>query len=189
MKHTIKECLFYLPHHGVKKISNEETKCRTVFDASSHSPGHPSLSDALEIGPNLFTDIMASLLRFRLSKIAITCDGSQAFLQLILSDEDRDATRFFDNPEDHLTLGTFPSQLSALESWWYGPKWLTQNPESCPANDLSSHTQLLVEVELRKTEFQFFYVATLEPIVDISRYSSYTKLLRVVAWILRFVCN
>ncbi|XP_055942033.1 uncharacterized protein LOC129972077 [Argiope bruennichi] len=37
---------------------------------------------------------MATLLRFRFSKIAITCDGSQAFLQLLLSDEDRDATRF-----------------------------------------------------------------------------------------------
>ncbi|GFS91333.1 integrase catalytic domain-containing protein [Nephila pilipes] len=34
------------------------------------------------------------LLRFRLSKIAITNDGSQAFLQLVLADEDRDATRF-----------------------------------------------------------------------------------------------
>ncbi|GFU57755.1 integrase catalytic domain-containing protein [Nephila pilipes] len=34
------------------------------------------------------------LLRFRLSKIAITSDGSQTFLQLILADEDRDATRF-----------------------------------------------------------------------------------------------
>ncbi|GFT49719.1 integrase catalytic domain-containing protein [Nephila pilipes] len=30
---------------------------------------------------------------------------------------------------DHLTCGTFPSQLSALESWWHGLKWLTQNPE------------------------------------------------------------
>ncbi|KAF8785922.1 hypothetical protein HNY73_011410 [Argiope bruennichi] len=89
-----KECLFYLPHHAVKKIANEETKCRIAFDASSHSPRHPSLNDALEIGPNLLPDIMATLLRFRLSKIAITCDGSQAFLQLILSDEDRDATRF-----------------------------------------------------------------------------------------------
>ncbi|GFT64883.1 integrase catalytic domain-containing protein [Nephila pilipes] len=34
------------------------------------------------------------LLRFPISKIAITSDGSQAFLQLILADEDRDATRF-----------------------------------------------------------------------------------------------
>ncbi|GFT42722.1 integrase catalytic domain-containing protein [Nephila pilipes] len=86
--------LFYLPHHTVKKITNEEIKWRIVFDASSHSPGHPSLNDALEAGPNLLPDILAMLLRFRLSKIAITSDGSQAFLQLILADEDRDATRF-----------------------------------------------------------------------------------------------
>ncbi|GFQ66013.1 integrase_H2C2 domain-containing protein [Trichonephila clavata] len=56
--------------------------------------GHPSLNDALEAGPNLLPDILAMLLRFRLSKIAITSEGSQAFLQLILADEDRDATRF-----------------------------------------------------------------------------------------------
>ncbi|XP_042902562.1 uncharacterized protein [Parasteatoda tepidariorum] len=88
------ERLFYLPHHAVKKITNGETKWRIVFDASSHSPGHPSLNDALEVGPNLLPDILATLLRFRLSKIAITSDGRQAFLQLILAEEDRDATRF-----------------------------------------------------------------------------------------------
>ncbi|GFQ92230.1 integrase catalytic domain-containing protein [Trichonephila clavata] len=86
--------LFYLPHHAVKKITNEGIKWRIVFDASSHSPGHPSLNDAIEAGPNLLSDILVMLLRFRLSKIAITSDGSQAFLQLILADEDRDATRF-----------------------------------------------------------------------------------------------
>nr|XP_042898564.1 uncharacterized protein LOC122269446 [Parasteatoda tepidariorum] len=88
------EGLYYLPHHAVKKITNGETKWRIVFDASSHSPGHPSLNDALEVGPNLLPDILATLLRFRLSKIAITSDGRQAFLQLILAEEDRDATRF-----------------------------------------------------------------------------------------------
>ncbi|GFT35070.1 integrase catalytic domain-containing protein [Nephila pilipes] len=86
--------LFYLLHHAVKKITNEEIKWRIVFNASSHSPGHPSLNDAFEAGPNLLPDILAMSLRFRLSKIEITSDGSQVFLQLILADEDRDATRF-----------------------------------------------------------------------------------------------
>ncbi|GFQ74645.1 uncharacterized protein TNCT_34371 [Trichonephila clavata] len=81
--------LFYLPHHAVKKITNEEIKWRIVFDASSHSPGHPSLNDGLEAGPNLLPDFLAMLLRFRLSKIAIASDGSQGFLQLVLADEDR----------------------------------------------------------------------------------------------------
>ncbi|KAG8175333.1 hypothetical protein JTE90_007581 [Oedothorax gibbosus] len=88
------EHLYYLPHHAVKKVSNGETEWRIVFDASSLSPGHPSLNDALETGPNLLPGILAPLLRFRLSKIAITSDRSQAFLQLILADEDKEATRF-----------------------------------------------------------------------------------------------
>ncbi|GFS72147.1 uncharacterized protein NPIL_306731 [Nephila pilipes] len=101
--------LFYLPHHAVKKITNEEIKWRIVFDASSHSPGHPSLNDALEAGPNLLPDILAMLLRFRLSKIAITSDGSPAFLQLILADEDRDATRFLWYKTEYMLhlMGTF----------------------------------------------------------------------------------
>ncbi|GFR12329.1 reverse transcriptase domain-containing protein [Trichonephila clavata] len=79
-----------------------------VFDASSHSPGHPSLNDALEAGPNLLPDILAMLLRFRLSNIAIISDGSQAFIQLILADEDRDAQHdFFGTKRSILLMGTF----------------------------------------------------------------------------------
>ncbi|KAF8769850.1 Protein P like protein [Argiope bruennichi] len=86
--------LFYLPHHIVKKQKNGEKKWRIVFDTSSHTPGHPSLNDALEQGPNLLPEIFATLLRFRLHKFAITSDGRQAFLQLILDEEDRNCTRF-----------------------------------------------------------------------------------------------
>ncbi|GBN75964.1 hypothetical protein AVEN_139256-1 [Araneus ventricosus] len=85
---------FYLPHHVVKKQKNNNAKYRIVFDGSSHSPGHQSLNEVLEQGPNLLPEILATLLRFRLHKQAIICDGSQAFLQLTLSEEDRDATRF-----------------------------------------------------------------------------------------------
>nr|XP_042913510.1 uncharacterized protein K02A2.6-like [Parasteatoda tepidariorum] len=77
----------------------------------------------------------------------------------------------------------------ALKSWWHGPKWLKNDPETWPIKVLSKRTQPLVEAESRKTKFQSSYVATAEPIIDISRYSSYTKLLRVTAWILRFVYN
>ncbi|XP_071040000.1 uncharacterized protein [Parasteatoda tepidariorum] len=94
-----------------------------------------------------------------------------------------------DNLADHLTRGTFPSQLSILESWWHGPKWLKHDPETWPIKVLSTRTQPLVEAESRKTKFQSSYVATTELIIDISHYSSYTKLLRVTAWILRFVYN
>jgi hypothetical protein len=86
------ENLFYLPHHAVKKRKRNTTKWRTVFDASSHERGYPSWNDALEIGTNLLLEILATLLRFRLHKRAVICDGSQALLQLTLHENDRDLT-------------------------------------------------------------------------------------------------
>lgn len=59
---------------------------RKIFDASSHSPGNPSLKDALEVGPNLVPAMLATLVRILFSQIAI--------LHLILSDKDREVTQF-----------------------------------------------------------------------------------------------
>jgi hypothetical protein len=85
---------FCLPHHAVSKGRRRATKWRTVFAASSHEKGAPSLNDVLEMGPNLLPELFATLLRFRLTPVAITGDIRQAFLQLQL-EEDRDLTRFF----------------------------------------------------------------------------------------------
>ena len=86
---------FYLPHQGVSKEKRGRTKWRIVFDASSHEANAPSLNDALEMGPNLLPEIFAILLRFRLHPIAIISDITQAFLQMVLDEKDRDLTRFF----------------------------------------------------------------------------------------------
>lgn len=89
------EDIYYLPHHAVKKQTGGVIKYRIVFDASSHENGSPSLNDALETGPNLLPEILATLLRFRQYPSALVCDGSQAFLQLSLHENDRNLTRFF----------------------------------------------------------------------------------------------
>ncbi|GFT81717.1 integrase catalytic domain-containing protein [Nephila pilipes] len=68
------------------------------------------------------------------------CNRTTKILQYTTPSQWRHCTGT-DNPADHLTRGTFSSQLPSLESWWHGPK------------------------------------------------CSYTKLLRVTAWILRFVHN
>ncbi|GFR30674.1 integrase catalytic domain-containing protein [Trichonephila clavata] len=116
------------------------------------------------------------------------CNRSTEILQYTTPSQWRHCTGT-DNPADHLTRGTFPSQLPSLESWWHGPKWLNHDSDAWPTKDFPSHSQPSVEVESRKTESRSFYVATTEPIIDISHYSSYTKLLRVTAWILRCVHN
>ncbi|GFT88094.1 integrase_H2C2 domain-containing protein [Nephila pilipes] len=82
-----------------------------------------------------------------------------------------------------------PSKLSNLKNWWYGPDWLTQEPSLWPTEDLSSYEQLKTDNESRKPLTQSLYVETTNPVIDITHYSSYTKLLRVTAWILRFLHN
>ncbi|GFS78849.1 CCHC-type domain-containing protein [Nephila pilipes] len=73
-------------------------------------------------------------------------------------------------------------------NWWYGPHWLTQEPFLWPTEDSSSYDQLKTDSEARKPLTQSHYVIeTTNPVIDIMHYSSYTKLLRVTAWILRFL--
>ncbi|XP_035208188.1 uncharacterized protein LOC118182911 [Stegodyphus dumicola] len=84
--------VYYLPHLAVRKKTQSKTKRKFVFDASSHAPRMPSLNDTLEAGPNLLSETIGCLLRFRLHEFTVTCDGKQAFLQLSLHTEDRDVT-------------------------------------------------------------------------------------------------
>jgi hypothetical protein len=86
---------FYLPHHAIKREKRGEAKWRIVFDGSSHEDHSPSLNDALEMGPNLLPEILATLLRFRMYPVGIIGDIGQAFFQLTLQKGDRDLTRFF----------------------------------------------------------------------------------------------
>jgi hypothetical protein len=72
---------FYLTHHALKKEKRGETKWRIVFGGSSHEEQAPSLNDALEMGPNLLLEILATLLRFRLYPVGIIGDIGQPFLQ------------------------------------------------------------------------------------------------------------
>ncbi|GFS82752.1 integrase catalytic domain-containing protein [Nephila pilipes] len=90
-------------------------------------------------------------------------------------------------PADHLSRGILPSKLSNLKNWWYGPDWLTQEPSFWPSEDLTSYEQLKTDNEARKPLMQSLYVETTNPVIDITHFSSYTKLLRVTAWILRFL--
>ena len=85
---------YYLPHHAVLREDKVTTKLRVVFDASSHEDGSPSLNDCLLTGPNLNPDLMSVLIKFRLHEIAYMADIKKAFLQISLSERDRDAVRF-----------------------------------------------------------------------------------------------
>ena len=105
------------------------------------------------------------------------------------------------NLADLATRGKPPSELTSM--WWNGPSWLNQ-PEKqwpdqkTPAIDIN-HQQLF-EGELRGGKILFeaklvngeipskeFQISRNLSDIDIKRFSSLHKLLRVTAWFLRFV--
>nr|XP_012152122.1 PREDICTED: uncharacterized protein LOC105664030 [Megachile rotundata] len=80
---------YYLPHHGVTKITSETTKLRVVFDGSAATNTGVSLNDALYVGPKLQDDLLYILLRFRLHQYVITGDIEKMYRQFIVRPKDR----------------------------------------------------------------------------------------------------
>ena len=86
---------FYIPHKAVLHENAESTKIRIVYDASARANASaPSLNECLEIGPPLQNQLWNVLIRNRFYPVAIAGDLKQAFLQIRVRREDRDALHF-----------------------------------------------------------------------------------------------
>ena len=84
----------YLPHRAVIKPNRETTKIRIVYDASAKmNQDSPSLNECLHVGPSLTPLLQDVLIRQRLKPIALLGDIKQAFHQIRVAEEDRDALR------------------------------------------------------------------------------------------------
>ena len=86
----------YLSHNAV--VKNE--KVRIVFDGSANLNG-PSFIDSLYNGPCLLTCIYDIVLHFRLFPIGITADIRQAFLNIMVFEEQGDFQRFLWRDSNH----------------------------------------------------------------------------------------
>ena len=84
---------YYMPHHAVVRADKSTTKTRIVYDAFSKCGG-ASLNECLYSGEINFTDLLATLLRFRCYRIGLIADIQQAFLSGGVKEEDRNALRF-----------------------------------------------------------------------------------------------
>ncbi|XP_066585473.1 uncharacterized protein [Prorops nasuta] len=87
-----------------------------------------------------------------------------------------------DNPADLATRGLDSEALKESTIWWHGPGWLQDSSDLCPEQPLRKHP---VEVEF--SAFSAIGCVGEDPIV--TRFSTITKLTRVVAYCLRFVYN
>jgi len=93
-----------------------------------------------------------------------------------------------DNPADIVSRGCWPSQIKNLELWWNGPKWLSDSSTKWPIKG----TKPITSNEVIKESKTASCVATInncDKDVIYDRYSSLTKLIRVVAYCKRFIRN
>ena len=85
---------FYIPHEAVVRDTAETTKLRVVYDASAQARA-PSLNECLNPGPPLQNKLWSVLVRSPFHPVAVTGDIKQAFLQVRIKEQDRDALRFY----------------------------------------------------------------------------------------------
>lgn len=92
---SVQEREFYIPHKPVVREAAENTKLRIVYDASARaSDNSTSLNECLNPGPPLQNHLWNVLVRARFHPVALTGDLKQAFLQVRIREQDRDALRF-----------------------------------------------------------------------------------------------
>ena len=82
---------WYLPHHGI--YHPQKSKVRVVFDCPATFEGH-SLNDKLLQGPDLTSNLVGVLTRFRQEKYAFMADIEKMFFQVRVRKEDQSFLRF-----------------------------------------------------------------------------------------------
>lgn len=90
------------------------------------------------------------------------------------------------NPADILSRGALPDELMHHEMWFRGPSFINEHEESWPVHEYNSDKGI-PDVEMKTVSFASFDHH--EDIFIIENYSSYTKLIRVVAYCKRFIRN
>ena len=107
----------------------------------------------------------------------------------------QDSLRFCpgtDNPADIPTRGITASGLENNELWRNGLRWLKTSEENWPENADLQKVPLEVMEELKSIDFTVINLSAtsdvkLEILINSHRFSSFDKLLRITAWVKRFV--
>ena len=90
-----------------------------------------------------------------------------------------------ENPADLLTRGLSCSDMISSTLWWNGPQWMSSPCEPLPAQPENEAATAKACEEKRTTHVYTAVVA--EPLIDMSRYGTCLKLIRVSAYVLRAV--
>lgn len=116
--------VFYLPHHEVLKPTSTSTPIRIVFNSSASYLGI-SLNDCLAKGPDVLSNMLGILLRFRQHTVAVAGDIRKMYNTILISERDQHCHRFlWRNMEaerdadvyvlNTVTFGDRPSSIIAI---------------------------------------------------------------------------
>ena len=94
-----------------------------------------------------------------------------------------------DNPADCASRGLYPTQLADRRQWWRGPDWLRQPVSLWPATEESPACDATEERTTDPNIVALHISAQDLALPLLSRISTYSRLIRVTAWILRFGYN
>ena len=83
------------------------------------------------------------------------------------------------NPADLVSKGVMPAELIKSSIWWEGPTWLNHSPARWPRRPHINRGQELPDIKLTVLVMQ-------SPLEEYGkRFSNFSKMCRVTAWILR----
>ncbi|XP_053699018.1 uncharacterized protein LOC128745988 [Sabethes cyaneus] len=88
-----------------------------------------------------------------------------------------------ENPADLVSRGLLPSEIRTCTLWWFGPTFLTKYETSWPANP----SQLLAD-QLPETK-NSAVIESADKFILFVRQSSYRRMQRVMAYVLRFISH
>ena len=90
-----------------------------------------------------------------------------------------------ENPADCASRGMMGNEIESKSLWWNGPSWLSQDKEKWPQRDFACLK--VCPEENKKIQIASTEVDSDQNLIEVTRFSSFSKLIRVAAWVINFV--